>query len=81
MTLGVQELATEKLTPLLQLRYQNSIADAIADLGSPEQISQAVTGFQKFLYAPEAENARSGVNPQPAISAGGTSAAAAGAPG
>jgi type I restriction enzyme R subunit len=30
---GVQELATEKLNPLLQLRYQNSIVDALADLG------------------------------------------------
>ena len=30
---GVQELDQDKLTPLLQLKYHNSIADAMADLG------------------------------------------------
>jgi type I restriction enzyme, R subunit len=50
VTLGVQELAMEKLTPLLQLRYQNSIADAVADLGRPEEIGQLFTGFQRYLY-------------------------------
>jgi len=48
---GVQELAQEKLTPLLRLRYQNSIADAVADLGNPEEIGQLFSGFQRFLYA------------------------------
>jgi type I restriction enzyme R subunit len=50
VTLGVQELALEKLTPLLQLRYQNSIADAVADLGRPEDIGQLFSGFQRHLY-------------------------------
>ncbi len=50
VTLGVQELALEKLTPLLQLRYQNSIADAVADLGRPEDIAQLFSGFQRYLY-------------------------------
>ena len=50
VTMGVQELAQEKLTPLLRIRYQNSIADAIADLGKPEQIGKLFTGFQKHLY-------------------------------
>jgi type I restriction enzyme R subunit len=50
VTLGVQELALEKLTPLLQLRYQNSIADAVADLGRPEEIGQLFAGFQRYLY-------------------------------
>jgi type I restriction enzyme R subunit len=49
---GVQELAQEKLTPLLRLRYQNSIADAVADLGKPEDISQLFAGFQRYLYEP-----------------------------
>ena len=49
---GVQELAQEKLTPLLHLRYQHSIADAVADLGKPEQIGQLFAGFQRFLYEP-----------------------------
>ncbi|MEB3208953.1 MAG: type I restriction-modification enzyme R subunit C-terminal domain-containing protein [Synechococcus sp.] len=49
---GVQELAQEKLTPLLRLRYQHSIADAVADLGQPEEIGQLFAGFQRFLYEP-----------------------------
>jgi len=44
---GVQELAQDKLTPLLRLRYQNSIADAVADLGRPEEIGQLFFGFQR----------------------------------
>jgi type I restriction enzyme R subunit len=35
---------------LLRLKYHNSIADAVADLGRPEQIQQVFTGFQKYLY-------------------------------
>jgi type I restriction enzyme R subunit len=49
---GVGELDQEKLTPLLRLRYRNSIADAIADLGRPEEISKVFVGFQKYLYQP-----------------------------
>lgn len=47
---GVDELDVEKLTPLLRLRYNNAIADAVADLGSPEQIRKAFVGFQRYLY-------------------------------
>jgi type I restriction enzyme, R subunit len=47
---GVHELDQEKLTPLLRLRYNNSIADAIADLGRPEEIGAVFAGFQRFLY-------------------------------
>ncbi len=47
---GVQELDQEKLTPLLRLKYNNSIADAIADLGRPEEIAEIFTGFQQYLY-------------------------------
>jgi type I restriction enzyme, R subunit len=47
---GVEELDQEKLTPLLKIRYHDSIADAMADLGKPEDISAAFAGFQKFLY-------------------------------
>jgi type I restriction enzyme R subunit len=50
---GVQELAIEKLTPLLQLRYQNSIADAVTDLGPPAEIGKVFAGFQKYLYEPQ----------------------------
>jgi type I restriction enzyme R subunit len=47
---GVQELDQEKLTPLLRLKYHNSIADAIADLGKASEIGSVFTGFQKYLY-------------------------------
>jgi type I restriction enzyme R subunit len=47
---GVGELDQEKLSPLLKLKYSNSIADAVADLGSPEEIGNAFSGFQKYLY-------------------------------
>ena len=52
MSSGVQELAQEKLTPLLRLRYQHSITDAVPDLGKPEEIGQLFAGFQRFLYEP-----------------------------
>ena len=51
---GVDELDPEKLTPLLRLRYRDSIADAIADLGRPEEIGRVFASFQKFLYQPAA---------------------------
>jgi type I restriction enzyme R subunit len=54
VNVGVEELDQEKLTPLLRLRYHNSIADAVADLGAPEEIGQVFAGFQRFLYQPRA---------------------------
>ncbi len=50
VTQGVDELDVEKLTPLLRLKYNNAISDAVADLGSPEQIRGVFVGFQKYLY-------------------------------
>jgi type I restriction enzyme R subunit len=47
---GVEELDQNKLTPLLRLKYRGSIADAVADLGRPEEIGKVFTGFQKYLY-------------------------------
>jgi type I restriction enzyme R subunit len=47
---GVQELDQEKLSPLLKLKYNNAIADAVADLGRPEEIGKVFSGFQKYLY-------------------------------
>ena len=47
---GVDELGQEKLSPLLKLKYNNAIADAIADLGQPDQIKNTFSGFQKYLY-------------------------------
>jgi type I restriction enzyme R subunit len=34
----------------LKLKYNNAIADAMADLGQPEQIRNVFVSFQKFLY-------------------------------
>ena len=48
---GVEELGPEKLTPLLRLKYHDSIADAVADLGAPDSIQKTFSGFQKYLYA------------------------------
>jgi len=48
---GVAELDQEKLTPLLRLKYHDSISDALSDLGPPEEITSAFVGFQKYLYA------------------------------
>jgi type I restriction enzyme, R subunit len=49
---GVDELDRSQLSPLLKLKYNNAIADAVADLGNPEEIGQLFAGFQKFLYQP-----------------------------
>src|ERR1700730_1325549 len=49
---GVEELDREKLRPLLLLKYHNAIADAVADLGRPEEIGNVFAGFQKYLYQP-----------------------------
>ena len=51
VSVGVEELDQKKLTPLLRLKYNNAIADAVADLGRPEEIGRAFAGFQKYLYA------------------------------
>ncbi len=50
VSVGVQELDQEKLNPLLRLRYHDSLADAVADLGRPEDIGNAFAGFQRYLY-------------------------------
>ncbi len=50
VTQGVEELDTEKLTPLLRLKYHNAISDAVTDLGGTAQIRTMFAGFQKYLY-------------------------------
>ena len=39
-----------ELPPLLKLRYNDSMSDAVADLGQPDEIGRVFAGFQKFLY-------------------------------
>jgi type I restriction enzyme R subunit len=53
VSVGVEELEQEKLTPLLRLKYHDSIADAVADLGRPE-IHKVFAGFQQYLYEEQA---------------------------
>jgi len=48
---GVEELDQAKLNPLLRLKYRDSIADAVANLGKPEEIGRVFAGFQRYLYA------------------------------
>jgi len=50
LSVPVEELDAEKITPLLRLRYNDSLADAVADLGSPEMIREVFVGFQQYLY-------------------------------
>ena len=50
---GVEELDQSQLTPLLKLRYNNSVADAIIDLGRPDEIGSVFVDFQKYLYRKE----------------------------
>jgi type I restriction enzyme R subunit len=50
VTVGVEELDQAKLTPLLKLKYHDSIADAVADLGRPDEIGKTFAGFQQYLY-------------------------------
>ncbi len=54
VSVGVGELDQDKLTPLLRLKYHDSIADAVADLGRPEEIGKVFVGFQKYLYQQQA---------------------------
>lgn len=45
-----EHIGQAKLTPLLKLKYHDSIADAVADLGKPEDIGRVFAGIQKYLY-------------------------------
>ena len=54
VSVGVEELDMEKLTLFLRLKYHDSIKDAVADLGKPEEINHVFVGFQKYLYQQQA---------------------------
>ena len=47
VTVGVDELDQEKLTPLLRLKYHNSIADAVADLGKTRRNREGLWGLSE----------------------------------
>ncbi|WCH21565.1 type I restriction-modification enzyme R subunit C-terminal domain-containing protein [Aeromonas salmonicida] len=46
----VTELDDTKLGPLLKLKYNNVLADACAELGTPDAVRRAFVGLQKYLY-------------------------------
>ena len=50
VSVGVEELDPEKLAPLLKLKYHDSIADAITELGNHDEIRRVFNGFQQYLY-------------------------------
>ena len=50
VSVGVDELDQANLKQLLKLKYQNSIADAVADLGKPDEIGKVFARFQRYLY-------------------------------
>jgi len=46
----VDQLDFERSPSLLRFKYRGAIADAIADLGSPDDIRRLFAAFQQFLY-------------------------------
>ena len=50
VALGVEELDQEKLAPLLRLKYNDSISDAVRELGDAGKIASMFSGFQRHLY-------------------------------
>jgi type I restriction enzyme R subunit len=50
VSLGVDELDQDKLSPLLTLKYRNTLKDAFAELGQPDQVRSLFIGFQRHLY-------------------------------
>jgi len=50
VSVGVDELSQEKLSPLLRLKYGDSLSDAVADLGPVDEISRVFVEFQRYLY-------------------------------
>jgi type I restriction enzyme R subunit len=60
VSVGVEELDGEKLVPLLNLRYHDSLQDAKADLGETREIRQIFSGFQQYLYPGSGESTTAG---------------------
>ena len=47
VNVGVDELSKEKLTPLLRLKYVDSVSDAIQGLGNPYEIKTVFSWIPK----------------------------------
>ena len=48
---GVDELESDKLTPLLKLKYGGALNDALRELGRAEEVRRLFVGLQSVLYA------------------------------
>lgn len=53
MTMKEAQIRTELIASTLRTAGRGE-ADAVADLGEPEQIGAVFSGFQKYLYEPVA---------------------------
>lgn len=51
---GVEELDPNKLNPLLRLKYNDSLADAVHELGPAQDIGKTFREFQRYLYVKDA---------------------------
>ena len=51
VTEGFRELDTDKLRPLLNLKYHDSMVDAVADLGRPEENRAGIHGLPEILVS------------------------------
>ncbi len=47
------ELDDAKIKDLLKLKYNNAIADALTELGQPDQVRRVFVGFQRHLCEPQ----------------------------
>jgi len=47
---GVDELESEKLTPLLKLKYGGALNDAFRELGQADDVRKLFVGMQPYLY-------------------------------
>lgn len=56
VTFGVEELDQAKLAPLLKMKYHDSIADAVADLGRPEEIARHLPVFSSICISSRLED-------------------------
>jgi hypothetical protein len=60
---GVEELDREKLSPLLKLKYNNAIADAVADLGRPEEIGNVRASRHLLVEVPLETGEKPSIDP------------------
>jgi hypothetical protein len=65
---GVEELETEKLSPLMRLRYHKRLSDAVADLGAAPEIKSLLVdnNSDSMLRTQRRAGLRRGSRPRPA---------------